>query len=54
MILRKSFLIGILCDCFKLSNVYLNERNKVRECYSSLKMVIQANLHVCFFHNIFD
>ena len=36
-------------DCFKLIYAYLNEGNKVCECYSCLKMVIQAHLHVGFF-----
>ena len=41
MILTKSFLTGVLCDCFKLIYVYLNEMNKVRECYSCSKMIVQ-------------
>ena len=36
-------------DCFKLIYAYLNEGNKVFECYSCLKMVMQAHLHVVFF-----
>ena len=31
MILIKSFLTGILYDCFKLIYAYLNEGDKVRE-----------------------
>ena len=46
MSLIKSF---ILYDCFKLIYAYLNEGNKVRECYGCLKMMIQAYLHVGFF-----
>ena len=49
IILIKSFLTGVLCDCFRLIYAYLNERDKVRECYSCLKIVIQAHLHVGFF-----
>ena len=48
MILIKSFLTRVLYDCFKLINVYLNEGDKVRECYSCLKIVIQAQLYVSF------
>ena len=49
MILIKSFLKGVLHDCFKLIYAYLNEGDKVRECYSCLTMMIQAHLHVGFF-----
>ena len=49
IILIKSFLTGVLYDCFKLIYAYLNEGDKVCECYSCLKMVIQAHLHVGFF-----
>ena len=49
MILIKSFLTEVLYDCFKLMYVYLNEGYRVRECYSCLKMMIQAHLHVAFF-----
>ena len=38
MILIKSFLTGVLYDCFKLIYAYLNEGDKVHECYSCLKM----------------
>ena len=48
MILMKSFITGVLYDCFKLIYAYLIERDKVRECYSCLKMMIQAHLHVGF------
>ena len=48
-ILIKSFLPGVLYDCFKLIYVYLNEGDKVRECYGFLKMMMQAHLHVDFF-----
>ena len=48
MILIKSFLTRVLYDCFKLIYDYLNEGDKVRECYSCLKIVIQAQLHVRF------
>ena len=49
MILMKSFLTEVLYDRLKLIYTYLNEENKVRECYSCLKMIIQAHLHVGFF-----
>ena len=48
MILIKSFLTGVLYDCFKLIYAYLNEGNEVCECYSCSKMVIQACLYVGF------
>ena len=48
MILIKSLLPGVLYDCFKLIYLYLNEEDNVRECYSCLKMTIQAHLHVGF------
>ena len=49
MILIKSFLPGVLYDCFKLIYEYLNEGDMVRACYSCLKMIIEAHLHVGFF-----
>ena len=48
MILIKSFLTGILYDCFKLIYAYLNERDEVHECYSCLKMIVPVHLHVGF------
>ena len=45
----KSFLSGVLYDCFKVIYTYLNEGDKVCLCYSCLKMVTQADLHVGFF-----
>ena len=52
MILIKSLLTGVLYDSFKLIYAYLNEADKVRECYNCLKMMMQANLHVRFFFTI--
>ena len=49
MILIKSFLTGVAYDCFKIIHQYLNEGDKVLECYSCLKMMVQAYLQVCFF-----
>ena len=49
MILIKSFLTGVLYDCFKFIYAYLNEGDEVRECYGCLKMMIQVHLHVGFF-----
>ena len=46
MILIKS--LGVLYDRFKLIYTYLNEWDEVRKCYSCLKMIIQAHLHVRF------
>ena len=52
MILIKSFLTGVLYDCFKLIYTYLNKGKKVRQCNGCLKM-IQAHLYFVFFQNIF-
>ena len=49
MILIKSFLKGVFYDCFKTDIPVFNEVDKVRECYSCLKMMVQAHLHVGFF-----
>ena len=49
MILIKPFLTSVLYDCFKLVYAYLTEGDKVRKCYSCLKMMMQAYLHVGFF-----
>ena len=49
MIVIKCFLAGILYDCFKLIYAYLNEGDKGRECYSCLRLIVQAHLHVGFF-----
>ena len=38
---------------FKSTYAYLNEGNKVCKCYSYLKMVIKAHLHVGFFKIFF-
>ena len=43
----------VLYDCFNLIYAYLNEGDKVCECYSCLKMVIEANLHAGFFTRFF-
>ena len=40
MILIKSLLTGVLHDRFKLIYAYLNEEDKIHECYSCLKMKI--------------
>ena len=49
MIYIKPFLAGVLYNCFKLIHAYLNEGHKVRECYSCLKIIVQAHLYVGFF-----
>ena len=46
MILIKSFTKGTLYDHFNLIYMYLSEGDKIRECYSYLKLMIQAR---CFF-----
>ena len=51
MILIKSFHIfetGVLYNCFELIYTYLNQGDKIRECYSCLNMMIQAHLHIDF------
>ena len=53
MILIKSFFPGILHVSLKLIYTSLNERDKVRECYSCLKLMIQAHLFVGFFRMLF-
>ena len=53
MIFIKSFLAEVSYDCVKLISVYVNEGDKVCECYSCLKMMIQVSLHVCFFTKFF-
>ena len=53
MILNVQISTGALYDCFELIYTYLNEGDRVRECYSYLKMIMQAHLHVAFFHNTF-
>ena len=45
----KSFLTGVLHDRFKLIYTYLNEGDKIRECYSCLKMIMQSYSHLGFF-----
>ena len=52
--LIKSFLARILCDCLELIYAYLNEGDEVCECYSCLKMTIQAHLRVVFFSQYFS
>ena len=49
MFLIKSFLTEVLYDRFKLIYAYLNEEDKVRECFSYLKLMIQTHSHVGFF-----
>ena len=49
MILFKSFLTGVLYDCFKLKHAYLNEGDQVCECYSCLKMMIHVGFFTIFF-----
>ena len=51
--LSKSFLTGVLHDCFKFTCANLNEGDKVCECYSCLKMLIQTHLNVSFITKFF-
>ena len=53
MILVKSFLTGASYDYFRLIHVYLNEGDKIRECYRCFKMIMQVHLHVGFFTKFF-
>ena len=48
MIFIKSLLTGFSNDRFKPLYANMNERDKVRECYSRLKLMIQTHLHVGF------
>ena len=58
MVLIKSFLTGVLHGCFKLIYQYLNEGDKVRECYSCLKLMVHGYLHIaisyCFWLHVHD
>ena len=47
--LINSFITGVLYVRFKLIYPYSNKGDKVLECYSCLKMITQAHLHVGFF-----
>ena len=47
-VLIKSFLNGALHDHSKLTYLYLSEKDKDCKCYSCLKLMIQAHLHVVF------
>ena len=47
------YLNKVLYDCFELIYAYLNEGDKDGECYSCLKMMIQAHLHVGFMRIFF-
>ena len=44
MILVKSYLTEVLHDCFKLAYANVNEGDKVRKCYSCLKLMMQAHI----------
>ena len=48
MIFIKSLLTEVSNDRFKSLYTNINERDKVRECYSRLKLMIQTHLHVGF------
>ena len=53
MVFIKSFLTEALYDRSKLVDSYSNEGDKVRECYTYLKLMIQAYLHLGFFKIFF-
>ena len=38
----------VLCDCFKLICIYLNEGGKVQICHSCFKTMMQARLRLFF------
>ena len=42
------FLTRVLLDCLKHLYAYLNEGDKVCECYNCLKIVMQGHLHDFF------
>ena len=44
MILVKSYFTEVLHDCFKLAYANVNEGDKVRKCYSCLKLMMQAHI----------
>ena len=48
MVLIKSFPTKASYDRSKFTYMYLNEGDKIRECHSCLKVMIQAHLHVGF------
>ena len=53
MILIKSFLTGVSYDGFKLIYANFNDGDKVRECYSTLILMMQVHFHVGFFTKTF-
>ena len=53
MVPVKSFLTGALCDYMKLIYLNLNEEDRVPECYSCMKLMIQAHLCFGFFKILF-
>ena len=53
MILIKSFLAGVLYDCFKLIYVYLNKGDKICECYTCLKLSFAITYIFVFFSFFF-
>ena len=48
MVVIKSFITEVFYDHFKPIFTYLNEGEKVCECYSRLKLMVEAHLHVGF------
>lgn len=48
MVLIKSFPTKASYDRSKFTYMYLNEGDKIRECHSCLKVIIQAHSHVGF------
>ena len=53
MVLIKSFPTKALYDRSKFTYMYLNEVDKIRECHSCLKVIIQAHSHVGFSKYVF-
>ena len=53
MVLIKSFPTKASYDRSKFTYMYLNEGDKIRECHSCLKVIIQAHSHVGFSKYVF-
>ena len=53
MVLIKSFPTKALYDRSKFTYMYLNEEDKIPECHSCLKVIIQAHSHVGFSKYVF-
>ena len=54
VIVIKSFLTGVLYDCFRNICAYLNKSDKICKCYNCLKMVIQVPIYMLVFSQYFS